>query len=121
MHISKRAISSLAPLQTKITDAVPLPKSPSPIDKKPLDLTIDKSSLKKAESGSPNNAKIIVNIALIRTNPSRNAPVIAKAPLGREMQILSFEGENDEWAKIRYIFGSREINGYVAKRLLKPL
>ncbi|WP_300447797.1 M99 family carboxypeptidase catalytic domain-containing protein [uncultured Helicobacter sp.] len=123
-HIKEGYIISSAltdKIETKITDAVPLPKSPSPIDKKPLDLTIDKSSLKKAESGSPNNAKIIVNIALIRTNPSRNAPVIAKAPLGREMQILSFEGENDEWAKIRYIFGSREINGYVAKRLLKPL
>ena len=66
-----------------------------------------------------------MQVALVRLSPSLNAPVVAKAPLGRKMQILSFEGDNKEWAKIYYIFegknGMREINGYVAKHLLTPL
>lgn len=77
---------------------------------------------KKTES----YAKVIVNTAMVRAKPSTDSIIIAKAPKGRKMQILSFEkGENNtQWAKIYYIFesqsGRKEIQGYVAKRLLEP-
>lgn len=72
-------------------------------------------------------ASVIAPLAMVRSKPSTNALIIAKAPLGREMDILSYvSGENgQQWAKIYYVFegksGRREIRGYVAKRLLKPL
>lgn len=72
-------------------------------------------------------AKVIVNTAMIRSEPNTNAAIVAKAPMGREMQILAFVEDKDkkEWAKIYYIFegqsGKREIQGYVAKRLIKPI
>lgn len=78
---------------------------------------------KKTES----YAKVIVNTAMVRSEPSTNAAIIAKAPKGRKMQILSLiEGQDKgRWAKIYYIFesqsGKREIQGYVAKRLLEPI
>lgn len=79
----------------------------------------------KQDIKSKTKARVIVNAALIRARPALDAPVVAKAPLGREMEILSFEGEDEQWAKIHYIFvgtgGSREINGYIARRLLKAL
>ncbi|BDB66242.1 hypothetical protein Hc94105_0430 [Helicobacter cinaedi] len=78
---------------------------------------------KKTES----YAKVIVNTAMVRAKPSTDSIIIAKAPKGRKMQILSFEKDKDntQWAKIYYIFesqsGRREIQGYVAKRLLEPI
>lgn len=72
-------------------------------------------------------AKVIVNTAMVRAKPSTDSIIIAKAPKGRKMQILSFEKDKDntQWAKIYYIFesqsGRREIQGYVAKRLLEPI
>lgn len=66
------------------------------------------------------NARVIVNVANVRLAPSQESVSIAKAPLGREMEILSIEGE---WAHIYYVFqgsnGERVIDGYIAKRLLK--
>lgn len=73
------------------------------------------------------HASIIAPLAMVRSKPSTNALIIAKAPLGREMDILSYVSGEDgqQWAKIYYVFegksGRREIRGYVAKRLLKPL
>lgn len=78
---------------------------------------------KKTES----YAKVIVNTAMVRAKPSTDSAIVAKAPKGRKMQILSFEKDKDntQWAKIYYIFesqsGRREIQGYVAKRLLEPI
>lgn len=72
-------------------------------------------------------AKVIVNTAMVRAKPNTDSIIIAKAPKGRKMQILSFEKDKDntQWAKIYYIFesqsGRREIQGYVAKRLLEPI
>lgn len=72
-------------------------------------------------------AKVIVNTAMVRAKPSTDSIITAKAPKGRKMQILSFEKDKDntQWAKIYYIFesqsGRREIQGYVAKRLLEPI
>lgn len=67
--------------------------------------------------------RVKVNAAFVRLAPTINSNIVAKAPLGREMEILSLS-EDGEWAKIHYIFigknGPREINGYVAKHLLTP-
>lgn len=66
------------------------------------------------------NARVIVSVANVRSAPSKESASIAKAPLGREMEILSVE---NEWAHIYYVFqgsnGERVIDGYIAKRLLK--
>ncbi len=94
-----------------------------PIESTPKD--ISQKTQDSSVKAPPINAQVKVNIALVRLEPSITAPIVAKAPLGRKMQILSFEGQNGEWAKIHYIFegkqGVREINGYIAKHLLKPL
>ncbi len=79
------------------------------------------------QSTTESYAKVIVNTAMVRAKPSTDSIIIAKAPKGRKMQILSFEKDKDntQWAKIYYIFesqsGRREIQGYVAKRLLEPI
>lgn len=79
------------------------------------------------QSTTESYAKVIVNTAMVRVKPSTDSIIIAKAPKGRKMQILSFEKDKDntQWAKIYYIFesqsGRREIQGYVAKRLLEPI
>lgn len=86
-----------------------------------------KASPNQAQKKKESYAKVIVNAALVRSEPHTNAAIVAKAPMGREMQILSLiEGQNKEqWAKIYYIFesqsGRREIQGYVARRLLKSI
>lgn len=79
------------------------------------------------QSTTESYAKVIVNTAMVRAKPSTDSAIVAKAPKGRKMQILSFEKDKDntQWAKIYYIFesqsGRREIQGYVAKRLLEPI
>lgn len=94
-----------------------------PIESTPKD--ISQKTQDSSVKALPINAQVKVNIALVRLEPSITAPIVAKAPLGRKMQILSFEGQNGVWAKIHYIFegkqGVREINGYIAKHLLNPL
>ena len=62
--------------------------------------------------------KVIVNTAMIRSEPNTNAAIVAKAPMGREMQILAFVEDKDkkEWAKIYYIF-----EGQSGKRRFKAM
>ncbi|MCX2716324.1 SH3 domain-containing protein [Helicobacter sp. MIT 21-1697] len=104
-------LQSASQENTKIIESPPKHTSQKPQD----------SSIKTP----PINAQVKVNIAFVRLEPSLTALIVAKAPLGRKMHILSFEGQNGEWAKIHYIFegkqGVREINGYIAKHLLNPL
>lgn len=104
-------------------DSQPLESSPH--SQKITQETGEIRETKTAQKTNTPNAEVKVQVALVRLSPSLNAPVVAKAPLGRKMQILSFEGDNKEWAKIYYIFegknGMREINGYVAKHLLTSL
>ncbi|WP_241993638.1 M99 family carboxypeptidase catalytic domain-containing protein [Helicobacter sp. MIT 05-5293] len=120
----------------KATNASPLLHSPLDSDAKSVTLespSVGKdtpvSNLSKPANDSVKdsqkrdykvNARVIVNVANVRLAPSQESASIAKAPLGREMEILSIEGE---WAHIYYVFqgsnGERVIDGYIAKRLLK--
>lgn len=107
--------------QAQNTESAPQ-KAPKTLQNKEQDSTPNLPQ-KKTES----YAKVIVNTAMVRAKPSTDSIIIAKAPKGRKMQILSFEKDKDntQWAKIYYIFesqsGRREIQGYVAKRLLEPI
>ena len=85
---------------------------------------VDISQTQTTSQTQKPNAKVKVSVALVRNAPHLEAAVVAKAPLGREMHIISLS-EDGLWAQIHYIFqgssGAREINGYVAKRLLTPI
>lgn len=121
--ISQALSNTLLPPQEQ-SQAQNTESTPQKTTKTPQSTEQDsKLEQKKTES----YAKVIVNTAMVRAKPSTDSIIIAKAPKGRKMQILSFEkGENNaQWAKIYYIFesqsGKREIQGYVAKRLLEPI
>lgn len=121
--ISQALSNALLPPQEQ-SQAQNTESTPQKTTKTPQSTEQDsKLEQKKTES----YAKVIVNTAMVRAKPSTDSIIIAKAPKGRKMQILSFEkGENNaQWAKIYYIFesqsGKREIQGYVAKRLLEPI
>lgn len=121
--ISQALSNTLLPPQEQ-SQAQNTESTPQKTTKTPQSTEQDsKLEQKKTES----YAKVIVNTAMVRAKPSTDSIIIAKAPKGRKMRILSFEkGENNaQWAKIYYIFesqsGKREIQGYVAKRLLEPI
>lgn len=121
--ISQALSNTLLPPQEQ-SQAQNTESTPQKTTKTPQSTEQDsKLEQKKTES----YAKVIVNTAMVRAKPSTDSIIIAKAPKGRKMRILSFEkGENNaQWSKIYYIFesqsGKREIQGYVAKRLLEPI
>lgn len=65
------------------------------------------------------NARVKVPTALVRSRPSVESSIIAKAPLNREVEILENLGE---WSHIYYIFQNKKIiDGYIATRLLEKL
>lgn len=76
------------------------------------------SMLQKKTSSKARKARVKVNAAYVRLAPSIESKIIAKTPLGREMEIIE---DGDEWVRIYYQFRGREIrniDGYIAKRLL---
>ncbi len=122
-YVISQALSSTLLLPQEQSQAQNTESAPQNTTKTPQNKEQDsKLEQKKTES----YAKVIVNTAMVRAKPSTDSIIIAKAPKGRKMQILSFEKDKDntQWAKIYYIFesqsGRKEIQGYVAKRLLEP-
>ena len=123
--ISQALSNTLLPPQEQ-SQAQNIESTPQKAPKTPQNKEQD-STPNLPQNKTESYAKVIVNTAMVRTKPSTDSIIIAKAPKGRKMQILSFEKDKDntQWAKIYYIFesqsGRREIQGYVAKRLLEPI
>lgn len=123
--ISQALSNTLLPPQEQ-SQAQNIESTPQKAPKTPQNKEQD-STPNLPQNKTESYAKVIVNTAMVRAKPSTDSIIIAKAPKGRKMQILSFEKDKDntQWAKIYYIFesqsGRREIQGYVAKRLLEPI
>lgn len=93
---------------------------------------VSHKAIKTIENLRGKKARVKVRTAFVRLKPSLDSTIIAKAPFGREMEIVEQSGE---WVKIHYKFqGSarnneakndenqmRNIDGYVARRLLEIL
>lgn len=93
---------------------------------------VSDKTIKMAENLQGKKARVKVRTAFVRLKPSLDSAIIAKAPFGREMEIVEQSGE---WVKIHYKFQSsvrnnelqddesriRNIDGYVARRLLEIL
>lgn len=93
---------------------------------------VSHKAIKTIENLQGKKARVKVRAAFVRLEPSLDSRIIAKAPFGREMEIVEQSGE---WVKIHYKFqGSarnneakddekqmRNIDGYVARRLLEIL
>ncbi|TLD96906.1 hypothetical protein LS71_004765 [Helicobacter jaachi] len=107
---AQTSAQNLKALDSIITESTPIAPTQTP----------PKDTLK------PQYAKVIVPAAFVRLAPSIQSAIVAKAPLGREMQIFALDSiESKEWVRVYYVFegksGKKIINGYVAKRLLKIL
>ncbi|WP_199770711.1 SH3 domain-containing protein, partial [Helicobacter marmotae] len=109
----KKQIAQNQPADSKAQDAQELQNQAQPKNQ----------PQNQANPNNQNNTQARVNVraAFVRAMPSTQAAIIAKAPLGRQMQILSLSPDK-QWAEIHYIFHTqnttREIHGYIATRLL---
>ncbi len=98
---------------------------PLELESSSKDSVLDSTLLKDVDSTplakdvkNAKKAKVIVNIANVRTEPNTQSKIIAKAPLNRELYILD---SANGWAKIQYQFKDRLIEGYIFENLLEVI
>lgn len=95
------------------------PKPSLELDSKSQDAvlpTINKDSLEVEVKDSLKQAFVNVSKANIRSKPSQNSRIIAKAPFNRVVNIVKIE---NDWVRIKYTFKNLHIDGYVLKDLIR--